>query len=253
LSFIMADVTLCENKDYHLLVRCQKNDQEGIGMHCVIPSVASLGSKSPSTVLSKWISCRVKFAKSIDPSEPLFCTVAGAITKIGSLVSADSFRKALCSPFPGNTATHSLRKGGARFYAASQAPEQATRDQGGWRTTETMREIYTSLTPSEVKGALHKAANAAGHCFVLHELSELLQPLALAGKTADVKMAIRFARLVDEVIGKVAMKDFAECKAGIHLKRLVSHSNEEVRSAATSALGHLRSAWASYKAKSRKA
>jgi hypothetical protein len=252
LNFTMADVKLGENSDYHLLVRCQKNDQEGIGMHCVIPSVESLGSKSPSAVLAKWISCRGNFAKSIEHSEPLFCTVAGTTTKIGSLVSADSFRKALCSNFPGNTATHSLRKGGARFYAASQAPEQATRDQGGWRTTETMREIYTALTPSEVKAALHRAANAAGDCFALHELSELLQPLALTGESADIKTAKRFVQLVDEVIGKVSMKNLVECKAGIHLKRLLSHPNEEVRSAAISAYGHLRSAWASYKVESRK-
>ena len=253
LNFIMADVALVENQDYHLLVRCQKNDQEGIGMQCVIPCVSSLGPNSPAAVLAKWIACRAAFTKSTKNSEALFCTVAGAATKIGSSVSADSFRKALCSIFPGNTATHSLRKGGARFYAAAQAPEQATRDQGGWRTTETMKEIYTALTPSEVKAALHNAANAAGDCFALLELSGLLQPLAMTGKSADIKTAARFVQLVDGVIGKVAMEKLVECKAGIHLKRLVSHPDDGLRSAATSALGHLRSAWASYKVGSRKA
>ena len=115
-----------------------------------------------------------------------------------------------------------------------------------------MKEIYTALTPCEVKAALHNAANAAGDSFALLELSGLLQPLAMTGKSADIKTAARFVQLVDGVIGKVAMEKLVECKAGIHLKRLVSHPDDGLRSAATSALGHLRSAWASYKVGSRK-
>ena len=108
-------------------------------MHCVIPAVDSLGPNSPVRVLDNWLAVRPEFAKTEGPDEPLFCTVAGATKNIGNRVSSDSFRKAVYAAFPGNTATHSLRKGGARFYAAVEAPEQATRDQGGWRATDTMR------------------------------------------------------------------------------------------------------------------
>ena len=247
LSFKFSDAVTKENKDYHLLVRCQKNDQEGIGMHCVIPSIESLGQNSPSVILDNWIKCRSEFAKSSSKDEPLFCTIAGTPSKIGNAISADSFRKALGSFFTGNTSTHSLRKGGARFYAAADAPEQATRDQGGWRTSETMKEIYTALTPSEVKLALHTAANAAGNEFALQQLSNEIPNYYKSNEVAQVKIVRHYVQMVNGLIGNTPWKILAQCKTGIHLKALVSHPNGQLRLDATAALVNMRSSWASHK------
>ena len=154
--------------------------------------------------------------------------------------------------FPGNTATHSLRKGGARFYAAAEAPEQATRDQGGWRTTETMKEIYTSLTPSEVKTVLHNAANTAGDSFAVQTMVEQITAAGPSTEFGDNKVAIDFASLVVASINNIPWKTLTELKVGVHFKSLVRHPNDEVRSKATSSLCLLRSARAAYMAKNRK-
>ena len=252
LAFTISDVSNASNGDFHLLVKCQKNDQAGIGMHCVIPAVDSLGPNSPARVLGKWLALRPAVARTDGADEPLFCTVAGAAKSIGNRVSADSFRKAVYANFPGNTATHSLRKGGARFYAAAEAPEQATRDQGGWRTTETMREIYTSLTPSEVKCALHKAANTAGDTYALQTLANYIQAPGFASRDGDIKLAIDFITRVDSSIGYTPWKILIELRIGVHLRRLAQHADPEVRIKATPTLCHLRAAWATHKAESRK-
>ena len=105
LKFFKSDVAISDLGDFHLKARCQKNDQEGIGMQCVIPSVTSLGDNSPATVLHKWIRCRSYFIKNVNTEEPLFCTVAGTSGRIGNAVSADSFRKAFGAIFSGNTST----------------------------------------------------------------------------------------------------------------------------------------------------
>ena len=248
LKFAKSDVTISNMGDYHLKVRCQKNDQEGIGMHCVIPSVASLGDSSPTTVLSKWLDCRADFINNDNIDEPLFCTVAGTSSRIGKAVSADSFRKAFGAVCSGNTSTHSLRKGGARFYAAAEAPEQATREQRGWRSSETMKRIYTSLTPDEVKLALHKAANLAGEGHALKELSAAFRSVASASDFPDAAAAIVFVSRVNDLTGKVPWKVLIDCKAGIHFKKLVRHPDKNVREVAVPALGNLRSSWAAHKA-----
>ena len=162
-------------------------------------------------------------------------------------MSADSFRKALGSVFTGNTSIHSLRKGGARFYAAADAPEQATRDQGGWRTSETMKEIYTALTPSEVKLALHTAANAAGNEFALRQLSDEIPNYYKSTEVAEVKIVRHYVQMVNGLIGKTPWKILAQCKTGIHLKALVSHPNGQLRLDAKAALVNMRSSWASHK------
>ena len=208
------------------------------------------GCNSPASILSQWLVAREDFTKKKKGKhEPLFCTVAGTQKNIGNRVSADSLRKAIYANFPGNTATHSLRKGGARFYASSEAPEQATHDQGGWRTSETMKQICTALSPAEVKVALHKAANAAGIAFTSQSLASAL---SYSGETTkDIEAAITFVNLATSVIDNVPWKKLVELKLGVHLKKLTQHGDEKVRTAAVSSWGHLRQCWAAYKAASR--
>ena len=78
LKFSIDDVESQDKLDFHLLVKCQKNDQEGIGMRWVIAAVYSLGLTSPAVLLSKWIDCRDKLKKSYLKDEALFRIVAGS-------------------------------------------------------------------------------------------------------------------------------------------------------------------------------
>ena len=153
LAFVIGDVSGAETTGFSLTVKCQKNDQEGIGMTCVIPDIPALEGLSPARLFQKWLLTRGRFSRSPNAGEHLFCNVTGAAKSVGNKVSAESFRKALSSLFQGNTSTHSLRKGGAKFYANADSPEQATMSQGGWRTSDTMRTIYTSPTKAEVRSS----------------------------------------------------------------------------------------------------
>ena len=220
-------------------------------MHCVIPAIWALGDNSPASLLSSWLECRAAFKRSDSGEEPLFCTVAGAANRIGNPVSPDSFRKTLGTFFTGNTSTHSLRKGGARFYAAVETPEQATRDQGGWRTTEVMKEIYTSLTPSEVKGALRTAANEAGFEYALKRCATHIASANKDNLPTEAATAKHYLKMVDNMIDTVPWKVLTRNNTGVYTKALVSHPDEYIRLTATSVLGKLRSSWARFKASSR--
>tara|TARA_B100000780_G_C21093677_1_gene440898 strand:+ start:153 stop:1682 length:1530 start_codon:yes stop_codon:yes gene_type:complete len=252
LQFRRRDATWVINGDIHLYVRCQKNDQAGIGMVCVIPSIPALGSNSPALILDKWMQIREDFMKTKNPDEPLFLTITGTKKTIGNRVSADSFRKAVTNKFSGNTATHSLRKGGARFYAKAQAPEQATRDQGGWRTSETMKEIYTALTKDEVHSAIHEAANTAGNFYVLKELAQKMKSFDSLEETAAAKLASEFCASIIDAIGVVEWPEFVQLKIGITLKGLFQHKNKEVSSKAIRTSSAMRHAFLACQAKKRK-
>ena len=50
-GFKMADVDSSDPRGIRLKVRCQKNDQEGLGMVCIIPEIQVLGNNSPKRIL----------------------------------------------------------------------------------------------------------------------------------------------------------------------------------------------------------
>ena len=81
--------------------------------------------------------------------------------------------------FGASLATHSLRKGGAVYYARAGVVEDATRQQGGWRTTTVMKEIYTTLNRKEVQQELMRVFNiTSAACNVRARFKQL-------GKSAD--------------------------------------------------------------------
>ena len=248
LAFIINDVSGVVSTGFSLKVRCQRNDQEGIGMTCIIPDIPALGCVPQTLLLQNWLQARMRFAKSSNAEEPLLCNVTGNSKSVGNKVSADSFRKALSGLFQGNTSTHSLRKGGAKFYAAANSPEQATMLKGGWRTSETMRSIYTSLTKSEVSAAISKAAVNAGHAYVIKRSTMSLSSISKDSLLKDSRSAIDYINLVKPLIGKVPWPVLVENKVAVFHKKLTSHEDEVVRQLATSSYGKLRSAWAVHKA-----
>ena len=154
-AFLMRDVTLLDDGQVRLKVVCQKNDQCGIGQVCLIPDISSLDACSPCGILRLWLQTRQK----AQGHEPVFTTTCGS--NQGSKVSTDWFRKLVATAFGHGKSSHSLRKGGAVFYARGGAAEDATRQQGGWRTSEVMRTIYTTLSTSEVEREISVTAAKA--------------------------------------------------------------------------------------------
>ena len=216
-------------------------------MICLIPNIPILQDCSPAHLLHSWLQSRVHFARSSNGSQPFFCTVSGSPKTIGNKVSADSFRKSLSSIFQGNTSTHSLRKGGAKFYASS-APEQATMAQGGWRTSDTMRSVYTTLSRSEVHEAIKKSANLSGKEYIFNKTSSAIVALPKEALLEDAASATNYINTILPMIGRVSWPILIEHKAGRLLKQLTSHKDEYVRAAAVSAYGRLRGAFAAHKA-----
>ena len=179
--------------------------------------------------LQVWLELRKKFQRSESLDQPLFLTTTGSPDKVGKHVSADSLRKVVTAAFAGNTATHSLRKGGARFYSAAQAPEQATMVQGGWRTTDTMRTIYTTLTKAEVHQAIHTAAKRGGAEVAIEQYARELGGLQGSPETLGDDVLANFLKTVSLAVGIVPWSCFTKNKVGVIVKRLTSHNNNEIR------------------------
>ena len=76
-NFEVRDVSTKQD-DFVLKVRCQKNDQEGLGSICIIPNIRSFGKNSPACILAEWLSVRRAFQRSDAESEPLFITTTGS-------------------------------------------------------------------------------------------------------------------------------------------------------------------------------
>ena len=105
-AFVMDDVVKSPSGNWQLKVRCQKNDQIGLGMVCTIPKMDVLGTNSPTRVWEEWLNIRPQFAKSTDGDQPVFVTTTGSRHKIGSNVSADAYRKIITSQFEGLSLIH---------------------------------------------------------------------------------------------------------------------------------------------------
>ena len=138
-----------------------------------------------------------------------------------------------------NTSSHSLRNGGARFYSSTNAPEGATQAQGGWRTTETMRAIYTSLKPSEVRQAIHKAANLGGTEYCLESLSAKFVEFESMGIASDVKLAHDYITMVNDAIDVIPWQSLANLKVGHKMKALTRHKNIHVQHKAAFIVGRV--------------
>ena len=96
---------------------------------------------------------------------PLFYTTG---KKALAPVSTDNWRKQWSQKAAADrtVGTHSLRKGGAKWYRSSgKCPVDAVQVQGGWAHRETMQKIYARETKDALRRQLHLAANAAaqGH------------------------------------------------------------------------------------------
>ena len=150
-----------------------------------------------------------------------------------------------------STATHSLRKGGALFYARHGAPEDATRQQGGWRTTEVMKLIYTKLSPTEVDAAISNVVRASSLQIQIRRKIKALGNSAeevLANPSAALMPFLDFLQHNYEHLDEVGLM---ESRISPFLNLLIKHDAREVRELSTRLHTLVRSMWAAVKAAKR--
>ena len=245
--FQMSDVMEINDSLVRLRVRCQKNDPIGLGQICILPHIQALGAGSPARLMQLWLQRRQRLVNSTDG--PLFITLAGKHK--GHATSTDSLRKFVAANFGAGAASHSLRKGGAQFYARRGANEDATRQQGGWHTRDVMRQVYTTLSPSEVCAEI---VNVAGKVNITEEVHARLQRL---GSLDDILVLpenrlLPVLRYIDEVLPVLNTRILLETKAGKYLRVLCRHSSPAVRDRASNSFARLHAQWMANQASKRR-
>ena len=156
LQLVRSDV--CVSKNYiEVFVRKQKNDPNVIGMRCWIPRLPELGLCCPHYLLNNWCAHWDLNWKQA-PDGFLFCTTHNNQPKA---MSYDSWRKALQQNISGShVGSHSLRKGGARWWRFDrQLPDDIVQSQGGWTTPDCMRAFYAKFSVSERRDIVISAAS----------------------------------------------------------------------------------------------
>ena len=238
----IKDVVEDDANGINLVVRCQKNDQRGLGQICFIPHILAMQANSPAMVLREWMVLRSTLIASEDVDLPLFITTTG---KKGSPVSYDSFRKHVQDAFGSSLATHSLRKGGAVYYARAGVVEDATRQQGGWRTTTVMNSIYITLNRKEVQQELMGVVNVTSAACTVRNMFKLLGKSAEEVLQQPPQSVLPFLKLVTEYVPNFDRDFLIQSKlvASVHL--LIRHSDADVQSQATHLYTLARSVWMS--------
>ena len=240
-SFQWRDVQREDSLGLHLKVRCQKNDRVGLGQICLIPEVAGSPTWAPAVAMRRWLGIRGQFVDATDPLKPLFVTTVGK--NRGGPVSTDTLRKHVTSAFGNSTATHSLRKGGATYYARQGTPSDATRQQGGWRTTETMTTIYTTLSAQEVGEAIHRTVACSAIALDLrHRIKSLGgSPAELLG--TPIHKVIETMELAEKHIYVLDAEGLQTSKVMAFIRFLTKHPTETVRHKAATLLTTIQSSW----------
>ena len=220
-----------------LEVAVQKNDQLGISQICYLPSAPALGKCLPVELMKRWVRNRAKFLGPHHGRGPLFITLCGH--KKGGRVSTDSFRKHVSASFGQGKASHSLRKGGAKFFARHHAAEDATRQQGGWRTSEVMKTIYTKLSTLEVEHELSTVANRASLSYDLRtRINEACS--VESGSVAKIRALLTFVESVEQFITEEVL---SHSRIGHFLKANFSHTDANVRALAIALRTRIRLKW----------
>ena len=238
----LKDVVEDDANGINLAVRCQKNDQRGLGQICFIPHILAMKANSPAMVLREWMALRRTLVASEDIEGPLFITTTG---KKGSPVSYDSFRKHIQEAFGASLATHSLRKGGAVYYARAGVVEDATRQQGGWRTTTVMNSIYTTLNQKEVQQELMRVVNVTSAACTVRNTFKLLGTSADEVLQQPAHAVLPFLKLASAHIPDFGRDFLTQSKlvASVHL--LIRHPDASVQNQATHIYTMARSVWMS--------
>ena len=198
-----------------------------------------MGERSPPLIVKAWLERRGSIAP--PSSKHLFVTVAGR--NKGGRVSTDSLRKHVAAAFGHGAASHSLRKGGAQFYSRRGLDQDATRQQGGWKTAEVMASVYTTLAPHEVKQQILQAG-ASTSC--MHESHLRVQKLAATPELAaagDIKLAWAVLNLVKGNLHALSTRVLFEAHTPKYLKALIKHADGGVSATAVRLYTTIHAGW----------
>ena len=237
----LDDIITQSDSFWELRVKCQKNDPNGLGQLCVIPHIRALGALSPVRVLQEWIERRTHIGKTCTLSAFLFVTITGKAK--GGPVSTDSLRKHVADSFGCGKSSHSLRRGGAQFYARRGADEDATRQQGGWRTADVMRSVCTTLSASEVRTEILTVANFAS---LEYEIKGKCDALGLTVDDIHGTAASKVATFLAFIESRLPQIDDHVLKisgVGKTLGTLIRHPDETVRHWAVRLRFDIRAEW----------
>ena len=167
-------------------------------------------------------------------------------------MSKDSLRKHVSTVFGKGTASHSLRKGGAVFYSRRGMDDDATRQQGGWKTSEVMQRIYATLTKDEVCEQIVAVGRATS---VHHEIQ--LRVLRLGddpekARSASASSAWAFLTLLQNNLKVLNTRVLYDTNAPKYLRVLSRHADEDVRNMAISLHTAIHANWMSAQASKRR-
>ena len=137
------------------------------------------------------------------------------------------------------------------FYARRGTPEDATRQQGGWRTTEIMKTVYAKLSPTEVDAAISSVVRASSLLIQIRRKIKALGNSAeevLAQPASVLKPFMEFIQLNFEHLDEIGLM---ESRVSPFLGLLIKHETREVREPAARLHTQVRSLWAAVKAAKR--
>ena len=209
---------------------------------CLVPRIPAMGKWSPDTILLKWLDARKLIGTSQCDEDFLFVTTTGQ--RKGSQVSTDSLRKHIVAAFGHSVATRSLRKGGATFYDRQGVLEEATKQQGGWRTTEVMKSIYTKMSAAEVANEIHTVAARAS---IQLELQRRTQNLGASREDVleqDPTVLLAFISFVQTHFKSVDLITLRDTAAARYVNWISQHTLPQVREPAVTLHTYIREHWA---------
>ena len=151
-NLLLEDVTIKED-GIQFKIRKMKNRSDTTT--CFIPYFKSMNQFCPAKIIEDWIHLRQQHYGN-NPKDHLFCTTRGV--KAGEKCRPETLRMAVDKFFVSTSiSTHSLRKGGACYWARNVG-RNVCQTQGGWVTTETMDRIYLKISQDELATTLAESA-----------------------------------------------------------------------------------------------
>ena len=149
-------------------------------------------------------------------------------------------------------ASHSLRKGGAVFYSRRGMEEDATRQQGGWKTSEVMQRIYSTLTSDEVQEQILAVGRST--C-VHHEIQLRVSRLGDSPEkspSSSTVSALSLLTLLENNLDALNTRVLFDTNAPKFLRALSKHADNEVRNRAISLHATIHANWMESQANKRR-
>ena len=129
------------------------------------------------------------------------------------------------------------------YYARAGVVEDATRQQGGWRTTSVMKAIYTTLNRSEVQEELLRVVNATSLAVTVRNDFKLLGKSAEEVLKQPPHVVQPFLTLVSANVKNLTEEFLTQSNVVAALHVLLRHSDSSVQSQSSHLYAMARSMW----------